>query len=674
MKTLLLLCIAASTAFAADLRIIPYPRKVERLDARMPLRGTVTIGVASQIASEAAEDKFAASLLAEEIQSATHAGVRVSVRIGGTGGNIVLTRKDAPAELGDEGYRITATAKNVRVIARTAAGIFYGVQTLRQMVEADGIPAATINDWPAMRWRGLHDDLSRGPVPTTEYIKRQIRTVAEYKINLYSFYIEHTYAYKSQPLIGPPGGSLTESEVKELVAYARRYHVEIVPEQQTFGHLHHVLKYEKYADIAETQFGHVVTPANPKTYEFIKSLYDEIVPLYPGPFLHVGGDETFELGQGKAKEMVEKEGAGRVYFNHMIKVSEMLAPYKKRLMFWGDIAQGHPELLKELPKDLVVMAWGYNAAPNYDRQIKPFRDAGLDVMVCPGVNNWNRVFPNLDQAIPNIRVFTRDGQKYGAIGQVNTTWDDYGDALFGMTWYPVVYGAAAAWQQGDSDPEKFRAAFDWAFFRNPGEEFSQAIMKINTAHELFKSVGLTDANYNTVAWLNPFDAEQRKTLARFQPIASEMRLRQEEAIELIVRNRAKARRNADLLDYHEFAARRLDFIGMKSQYAKLIADLWQEAYENQDTPGRITRATGKINGVNGLLQDGRDGVTALAAEYQRLWLAENRPYWLGNVMGLYERETRVWLDEIDTVRRAVATYRSTRLLPPAESVGLKTAP
>lgn len=667
MKTVLLFVLTASTAFAADLRIIPYPHDINRLDERMTLRGTVTIGVASNDP----EDRFAASLLADEILSATH----IKAKITSGGGQIELTRKGAAAiaEIGEEGYRIEATAKKVRVIARMAAGIFYGVQTLRQMIEPSGIPAATITDWPAMRWRGLHDDLSRGPVPTVDYVKRQLRTVAEYKINLYSFYIEHTFAYNSQPLIGPPGGALTADEVKELVAYATKYHVVIVPEQQTFGHLHHVLKYEKYAGIAETPYGSVISPANPATYDFVKSLYDEIVPLYPGPFLHVGGDETFELGQGRTKEMVDKEGIGRVYFDHMTKVYRMLAPYKKRLMFWGDIAQNHPELLKDLPKDIIVMAWGYNAAPNYDRQIKPFRDAGLDLMVCPGVNNWNRIFPNLDQAIPNIRVFTRDGQKYGAIGQVNTTWDDYGDALFSMTWYPVVYGAAAAWQSGDSDPEKFRAAFDWAFFRNSGDEFSQAIMKINTAHEMFKSVGLTDANYNTVAWLSPFDPEQRKTLARFEPIARDLRLRQEEAIELIVRNRPKARRNADLLDAHEFAARRLDYIGMKAQYAKLIADLWQDAYQNQDTAGRVTRATGKINGVNGLLQDGRDGITALAAEYRRLWLAENRPYWLGNVMVQYDRETRTWLDEIDVMRRAVATYRSTRLLPNSEVVGLKTA-
>src|SRR6266404_5809145 len=380
--------VSAVAGYAADLKIIPYPRKVERVDARLPLRGNVTIAVASGDP----EDRFAAGLLKEEIESATKAKVKIG---GGSGGQILLTRRDAPTEIGDEGYVISVSAKNARITAKTAAGIFYGVQTLRQMIEADGIPAANISDWPAMRWRGLHDDLSRGPVPTTDYIKRQIRTSAEYKINLYSFYIEHTYAYKSEPLIGPPGGSLTEPEVKELVAYARKYHIDIVPEQQTFGHLHHVLKFEKFAGMAETPYGHVLSPANPKTYEFIKTLYGEVVPLYPGPFLHVGGDETFELGQGQAKEMVEKEGVGNVYFNHMKKVSEILAPYKKRLMFWGDIAQNHPELLPELPKDIIVMAWGYNAAPNFDRQIVPFRKAGLDVMVCPGVNNWNRIFPNL---------------------------------------------------------------------------------------------------------------------------------------------------------------------------------------------------------------------------------------------------------------------------------------
>ena len=149
--------------------------------------GAITVAVTSNDP----EDRFAAGLLKDEIEAATKSKVRLAA---GSIGQIVLSRAGAPEAAGEEGYRIEATRKSIRVSAHTAAGIFYGVQTLRQMIHADGIPVAKITDWPAMRWRGLHDDLSRGPVPSTEYIKRQIRTVAEYKINLYSFYIEHTYA------------------------------------------------------------------------------------------------------------------------------------------------------------------------------------------------------------------------------------------------------------------------------------------------------------------------------------------------------------------------------------------------------------------------------------------------------------------------------------------------
>ena len=233
------------------------------------------------------------------------------------------------------------------------------MQTLRQLITRSGVPALRITDWPAMRWRGLHDDLSRGPIPTTDYIKRQLRTCAEYKINLYSFYIEHTFAYRRHPLIGPRGGSLTASEVKELVAYARKHHIELVPEQQTFGHLHHALKWEKYSSLAEVPHGHVLSPAHRGTYRLVKSLYDELVPLFPGRFLHIGADETVELGEGQSRDLVEKEGLGQVYFNHIRRVTQILAPYNKRLMFWGDIALHYPELLPELPKDLIVMSWDY---------------------------------------------------------------------------------------------------------------------------------------------------------------------------------------------------------------------------------------------------------------------------------------------------------------------------
>lgn len=657
---LLVLCCPVSWA---EIHVVPKPRQVEERPGRFGLLAPLTM----VLPSPASDDhRYAAQLLQEEIAAVS----RVKIKVGpGPDGQIVLTLQGAPDQVGEEGYLLDVTPLRITLAARTSAGLFYGVQTLRQLITRGGIPAVRITDWPAMRWRGLHDDLSRGPVPTTDYIKRQLRTCAEYKINLYSFYIEHTFAYRSHPLIGPRGGSLTAAELKELVAYARRHHIEIVPEQQAFGHLHHALKWEKYSHLGELPHGHVLSPANPETYKLVKSLYDELVPLFPGPFLHIGADETFELGAGQSRALVAQLGLGRTYFNHIKRVSEMLAPYKKRLMLWGDIAMHHPDLLPELPKDLIVMSWDYSPQEGYDQYLKPFRDAGLDVFVCPGVNNWNRIFPNLDMALPNIRDFIRDGQKFNALGVLNTTWDDDGDALFGMNWYPVVYGAAASWQAGLSDTEEFRDRFDWVFFRNPtGTPFADAVARLNAAHGLLRKAGVGEAS-NSLFWLNPFHPEQRKVLERIHPVARDLRLAAESALETIERNAFRARRNADLLDYLRLAAHRLDYLGLKALYARQIAEIYRTAYENQDNPQQVDNALTRISQMNGLLQDGRDFSTAIREQYRAAWLAENRPYWLGNVLALYDRETRRWLDKITDISLARAAYRAEKKLPPPETLG-----
>src|SRR4029079_2646246 len=147
-----------------------------------------------------------------------------------------------------------STPDRITISARSGGGLFYGAQTLRQVIHrAEGNkatgPAAVISDWAAILLRGVHDDISRGPVPTLDYMKKQIRTCAAYKLNLFSLYIEHVFDYQSHPLIGPKEGSLNAADVKELVEYGKRYYVTILPEQQAFGHLHHVLKNEFYNDL-----------------------------------------------------------------------------------------------------------------------------------------------------------------------------------------------------------------------------------------------------------------------------------------------------------------------------------------------------------------------------------------------------------------------------------------
>src|SRR5437773_7136480 len=450
-----------ASAQTPNVQIIPAPKQLTASEGKFDTGLDTHMALADP---QSAEDRFAAQDFIDDVKQT--AGV--TVRLGGSGARreILIGRIDLPRiqqalkraavdsgrQLSDEGYVLSVALHEVVVAGKTTAGTFYGLQTLKQLVRGEAanafIPGLKIVDWPTMRWRAVSDDISRGPVPTVDYIKRQIRTEAFFKLNMHSFYMEHTFASGSHPLIGPAGGSLRPDEIRELVGYARRFHVELVPEQQTFGHLHKALRLEKYAELAETPYGDVLSPQQPGTYRLVADLYKELNELFPGQFFHIGEDETFELGEGQSKAEAQAKGVGAVYFEHLNRIRDLLKPYHRRLMFWGDIALHHPDLIGNVRKDVVAMNWQYAALDDYSKSINPFKNAGLDQFVCPGAHTWNQIFPNLDAASKNIINFVRDGQKAGAIGTMNTTWDDDGESLFEMAWHPIVLGAAASWQEG----------------------------------------------------------------------------------------------------------------------------------------------------------------------------------------------------------------------------------
>jgi hexosaminidase len=658
---LTLLLIPAATA--AQLRLIPEPRSIQLGEGRLALRAPVTIAVASG----EADDRFAAELLEQEIEAIGGVEARV---VAGREGAIVLARDPDLADAGDEGYQLEVGARGARVIARTAAGVFYGVQTLRQMVEPGGIPVATITDRPALRWRGVHDDVTRGPVPTLDALKRRVRTLAEFKVNLYALYMEHVFDSPSQPLMTPAGGAITAAEIRELVDHARRHHVAVMLEQQTFGHMGRLLALETYRPLAEVPGAGSLSPARPESYAFAESLYREIAPLGSAPFVHVGGDEMAELGRGQSKALVERQGAARVYVDHLRRLRELIAAHGKRPMVWGDALLAHPERLADLPRDLVVATWEYQPHDDYARWITPFQRAKLDFLVSPGVSNWNRIFPNLDMALPNIRGFTLAGQRAGALGQLACTWDDNGDALFGLAWYPVLFAAAAAWQQGDSDPARFRRSFDWAFLRSPGEEAAAAVEKINGAHALLGRHRPTDATLE-LGWLNPVQSSlDQRLLLMIEPSAAELRRSQEDALVLLARARRGARRNADQLDYLGLAARRLHAIGTRALFARRIQELYRDALASQSPKERASQAVESIKQILGLMAQGREQTAELRTEYERLWLAENRPYWLPNVLAQFDHDLWVWVHQGEELRIATVQFRNGRPLPAAEQLGI----
>jgi hypothetical protein len=674
----------------AELHLVPAPRECASVEA-IPIGG-----LGFFVAAAGAEDGFAAEDLTE-----ASLGKR---QVQQDAPFIRLERADSePAkalleshhlsfdpEMHDEGYVIVPDGRGgLAVIAETATGIFYGAQTVKQLIRGRGkdevLLAPTLRDWPAMAHRGLSDDWSRGPLPNMEFLKREIRTLAAYKLNTFSPYFEHTFAYASSPVAAFPGGSMTPAEARELVDYAAQYHITVIPEQEAFGHLHNVLKFENYSALGETPHGSVLAPGDPATLPQIAGWFGELAQVFPGPYAHIGADETWELGLGRTRDAVKDRGLGAVYLDFLTQIHTALAPDHKQLLFWGDIAVNSPDLVGTLPKDMIAVPWRYDAEPDFTPLILPFTQAGLETWVAPGVNNWNRLYPNNNEALGNIRAFVRDGQKLGSKGMLNTVWNDDGEGIFDENWFGVLFGAAASWQPGESPEDVFTASYGLAFHGDETGKINQAQQALMAAHVLLKTAGLGDAR-DSYFWVDPFAPEGQRVAVKLRPILGELRMDAERAITLLAQARAAAKlegqqlENPEALDALELGARRIDFVGLKFQAADDCVALYDQARAvaasgDMTRRSEVSEMLHTIGSNNGRLQDIRDGYTLLSDLYRQAWLRDNRPYWLQTNMDRYAQSAQLWIGRGDRWQaQVIQQWNDTHTLPTPEEAGLPVLP
>jgi hexosaminidase len=658
----------------SPLHLIPQPREI-RSETPVALTKGVTIVRPAVNADRFAADDLAQSLRDRGLKVSTEGtSARINFIRAGTARANALLREHSlviDSAMRDEGYAIVPDARGLTVIAASPSGIFYGAQTVKQLIVGAGRDArlerATIRDWPAMRYRGFHDDLSRGPIPTLDFQKKQLHELAAYKVNVFSPYYEHTLAYSSNPLFAAPDGAMTPDQVKEIVAYAARYHIDVIPEQEAFGHLHHILKYELYSPLAETPHGHVLAPGQPGSLALIRQLFSAIDSLFPSRFIHIGADETFELGRGQTRERVRSEGIGPVYLDFVKEIEAALRPTGKRFLFWGDVAMNNPELVKTLPKTLIPVAWGYGADTSFVRFITPYTNAGMETWVAPGVSSWNRVFPNNAVALVNIQRFIRDGQRLGATGVLNTSWDDDGEALFNQVWYGALFGAAASWQSGESNIDEFASSFGQVFHGDQSGRIDAAERKLAAAHTLLSKSGVGDAS-DYLFWLDPWSDEGKLVAQKIRPVTHDLRMLAESAMVLVAQARPAAPMQPDALDAVSLGARKMDFIGMKFQFADDVVQMYARA---SDTTSRsASRDLADVTGINGRIQDLRDGYSLIRDEYEKAWLKENRPYWIHNVLARYDLATQMWITRADRINQSRQQWFRTRRLQPAADIGV----
>lgn len=409
-------------------------------------------------------------------------------------------------------YRLIIDQDGIQILAKDAQGIYYGICTLKQILAQNpmALPYLEIEDWPDLEARGVLLDVSRDKVPTMETLYALIDQLASWKVNQFQLYIEHTYAYQDHQEVWKHASPFTSQEIMELDAYCKRYHIDFVPNQNSLGHFERWLKFEPYREMAECPDGFespwkdgwrsasTLDPTNPQTLNFLNALYDEFLANFSSDTFNVGCDEPWELGQGKSKAAVEKEG-GRVYLEHVLKLYESLKKRGKKMQFWGDIMVHYPELVPELPQDITLMEWGYEATHPFDENGKLYADAGIPFYVCPGTSSWNALIGRIPNAMGNINVAMEAALKHGAIGLLNTDWGDHGHfQALSFSEAMWAYGAAASWYYEGNKGLNLETILNQFVYYDANQIMGKLIEELGTIYE---STGLKHINGQVLAYI-----------------------------------------------------------------------------------------------------------------------------------------------------------------------------
>ncbi len=407
----------------------------------------------------------------------------------------VLIRTD-PA-LPAQGYRLHITPRQIALDGADAAGLFYGAMTLRQLVRQfrDALPACRIEDHPDFATRGVMLDISRDKVPTMDTLFRLVEELAEWKINRLELYTEHTFAYRNHRAVWEHASPMTAEEVRELDAFCAERFIELVPNQNCFGHLHRWLEKEPYRDLAECPDGFMtpwgerrdgpfsLNPLDSRSIALVEELLAELLPNFRSRNVNVGCDETFDLGQGKSREACEALGKGRVYLDFLLKIHAAATRHGRTMNFWGDIILNHPELIEELPRDVVPLVWGYEAEHPFAAQCARFAEAGLPFLVCPGTSTWNSVLGRTDNALANIENAAENGLATGARGMLITSWGDNGHwQPYAADLLPLAAGAARAWCLETNREADLAAQLDVQVYRDEARVYGRLARELGLVY------------------------------------------------------------------------------------------------------------------------------------------------------------------------------------------------
>lgn len=446
-----------------DLPIVPTPKIVKSFNGVFQLKDN--LGISTKLSNDDVE--YSIELIRKTLKEfngiSSSANDKGEIEISYIGKD---EQDHVISNLGEEGYVVRIFPDKIELKAKTVKGIYYAATTLIQLLEkADGkLPSLEIVDWPDMKIRGISDDISRGQVSNLENFKRIISHIARYKMNTYMPYLEDMLEFEKYPSIGKGRGALTKREVSEIISFAKKNFVEVIPIFQTLGHYENILSQEEFLKYAEFPGAASLNVSNDETYTFLEDLLKEVFALFPSEYFHMGADESWDVGLGKSKKLVGETNIAVVHANHYKKVYNICKKYNKKVMMYGDILLDHPEILSLIPKDITIVDWHYGAQAEYS-STRIIKDAGFNYLVSPSVWNFVSTFPVNSISLPNIKYIAKSGMENETLGMINSNWGDYGAETFKeFVLFTYAWSAQCSWDINNSELDKFTKDYFYDFF------------------------------------------------------------------------------------------------------------------------------------------------------------------------------------------------------------------
>ncbi|MCU0453514.1 MAG: beta-N-acetylhexosaminidase [Bacteroidetes bacterium] len=542
--------------------------------------------------------------------------------------------------LKEEGYVLTVGPDGVAVLGATPRGRFYGVMTLVQLMKTEKrsvlVPSVEVVDRPLQKVRGITDDVSRGQISTIDDFRRIIRFLARYKMNTYALYLEDMLVFPGHPAIGRGRGALTLAELKELDAYARRHHVELIPIFQTLGHWENILLLPEYRHLAEFPGAHTLNVSDERVFKLLDEMIGAVARHTSTAWFHMGADESWDVGLGANKGRVAASDIATVHAEHYHRVAAIIRKHGKRPMMYGDVILDHPAILPKLPKEMVVVDWQYWAGEQYPSAVT-FREAGVPYIVSPAVYNFTGPFPNYVHTLINIRNFALEGYRNGSMGLLTSNWNDNGgEALRALNVYGYAWTGELAWNPERADVDSFSAAFFNDHFGS---------VEAGTAARLAYTLLSNPLNLTTwnELWRHPMLPLRQAPLNYLWRIEG-IRTTAPVVGPLVETIKTKAIRNADHARYLSFIVELDRWFALKLEAAESIRRMASSPRPGSDRDSICAAALALSEQILPTLQ-------ALKEEFRSLWLTTNRPEGLEFLMQRYDRQAAYWNELRDQWRR-----------------------